>query len=415
MKWYEIKAAVGSAEADIFIYDQIGESMFADGVGAKAFAQELAACRASQINLHINSPGGSVFEGTAIYNAIQRHPANVTAYIDGLAASIASVVALAANKVVMARNALFMIHDPRGTVRDATGKEMRQTADVMDKVHDICVDAYTAKTGAPAEVISAAMAAETWYNAQQAKDAGFADEIGAPMELAAVADVATLEALGYHNLPESIRAGACGASDLPLGDKDAAWDGSAARASIQEWAGGDDFDPAKMKQGFFWFDDAKPKNSGSYKLPFATVSGGKLTAMPAGIHACANVMSGGRGGADIPSGDVAAVKSRIAGYYSKMGEKVPWAVDSTDLNPGDLGRVLSQVNYDKLVQAREVIQEVLTSSDRQGTQPGQDDEGSDDDEDDTQNRARDASGRLPVHVLALSNVPPLEAHKEAIG
>ena len=302
MKWYEIKAAVGSAEADIFIYDQIGESMFADGVGAKAFAQELAACRASQINLHINSPGGSVFEGTAIYNAIQRHPANVTAYIDGLAASIASVVALAANKVVMARNALFMIHDPRGTVRDATGKEMRQTADVMDKVHDICVDAYTAKTGAPAEVISAAMAAETWYNAQQAKDAGFADEIGAPMELAAVADVATLEALGYHNLPESIRAGACGASDLPLGDKDAAWDGSAARASIQEWAGGDDFDPAKMKQGFFWFDDAKPKNSGSYKLPFATVSGGKLTAMPAGIHAAAGAMSGARRRREHPLG-----------------------------------------------------------------------------------------------------------------
>ena len=253
------------------------------------------------------------------------------------------------------------------------------------------------------------------------------------MELAALADVATLEALGFHNLPDSIRAGACGASDLPLGDKDTAWDGAAARAAIQAWAGGDDFDAAKMKQGFFWYDDSKPQNSGSYKLPFATVADGKLTAVPAGIHAAAGAMSGARGGANIPSGDVAAVKSRIAGYYGKMGEKVPWASDAAgidcsafvhhiisqvtgrdDLDPADLGRVLSQVNYDKLVAARETINEVLTSSDRQGTQPGQN---NDDAEpaDDPSSRACDTSGSLPVHVLALVTVPPLEAHKEAIG
>ena len=88
---YEIRAAAGAREADVFLYDQIGESFFSDGVGAKQFAKDLAALDVDHIHLRINSPGGSVFEGQAIYNAIQRHPARVTSHIDGLAASIASV------------------------------------------------------------------------------------------------------------------------------------------------------------------------------------------------------------------------------------------------------------------------------------------------------------------------------------
>jgi ATP-dependent Clp protease, protease subunit len=324
---YEIHAAAGSQEAEIFLYDQIGEGLFSDGVGAKQFSEDLAALNVSHISLRINSPGGSVFEGQAIYNALVRHPAQVTSHIDGLAASIASVVALAGDRVQMAANALYMIHNPMGAVR-GDAQDMRHTADVLDKVKGTITGIYMAKTGLDAEALDAAMTAETWYSADEAQAAGFVDEVGAAMQLAAELDPEALEAMGYRCVPDAIRNGASGNLSLPLADKGVAWDGAAARASIQSWAGGDDFDPAKMRQGFFWYDSAKPKNSTSYKLPFAKVADGKLTAVPGGIHAAAGAMSGARGGADIPSGDVAAVKAHIATYYSKMGETPPWKNDS---------------------------------------------------------------------------------------
>jgi ATP-dependent Clp protease, protease subunit len=192
--WYEIRAEAGSDHAEVFIYDQIGEGWFTEGVTAKRFAQELAALKVTTIDLRLNSPGGSVFDGTAIANAIERHPATVTAHVDGLAASIASVIALAADRVVFAANALFMIHEPRGGAW-GTREDMEKMADVLAKITDVMVGIYDRRSALTEDEIRAAMQAETWYTAEEALEVGFADEITEPAKVAAAFD---LVALGYR-------------------------------------------------------------------------------------------------------------------------------------------------------------------------------------------------------------------------
>ena len=202
-KWFEIINKADKAE--IWIYEQIGEDFWTGGgVTAKSFQKELAGIKASQIDLHINSPGGEVFDGITIHNLIKQHPANVTAYIDGLAASIASVIALAGDTVIMAENALFMIHNPWGfAMGDAT--EMRKTADLLDKIGGSLVTAYASKSGKPDDEISAIMNAETWMTAQEAKDAGFIDEISEQMDLAACAKfVPAMQKAKFKNIPENL-------------------------------------------------------------------------------------------------------------------------------------------------------------------------------------------------------------------
>lgn len=204
--WYEIRGAASDV-AEVFIYDDIGEGWFTAGVTAKGFVEELKAIKAPRIDLHLNSPGGSVFDGVAIYNALVRHPATVTTYIDGLAASIASVIALAGDRVLMAANALFMIHNPWGAVQ-GTAADMRQTADVLDKVRDTLIGTYIEKTGMSEAKLVNLLDAETWYTAAEALDAGFVDEIGVEMQVAAHVDLAQVAArLPFKHVPDVQNAG----------------------------------------------------------------------------------------------------------------------------------------------------------------------------------------------------------------
>jgi hypothetical protein len=118
---------------------------------------------------------------------------------------------------------------------------------------------------------------------------------------------------------------ASGKTDLPLAGDDRDWDGDSAEDAIFKWAGWpDDKDPAKARQGFFAYDDAEADEKESYKLPFATLIGGKLTAVPEGIHAVANVLEGGRGGVDLPRDVIDGVRDKVEKYYKEMGEQVPW-------------------------------------------------------------------------------------------
>ena len=203
MKWYEIKNKAERAE--IWIYEYIGEDFWTGGgVTAKNFQKELSEIKASQIDLHINSPGGEVFDGIAIYNLLKQHPAKVTTYIDGLAASIASVIALAGSPIIMAENALYMVHNPSG-MAIGTANDMRSLADVLDKVASTMIGTYTAKTGKTEADIKSLLDAETWMTADEAKEAGFIDEIGAEMDLAACAKFAPVMAkAGFKKIPKSI-------------------------------------------------------------------------------------------------------------------------------------------------------------------------------------------------------------------
>jgi ATP-dependent protease ClpP protease subunit len=162
--WFEFRALAQGAE--IAIYDEIG----AFGIPAKAFLDELKALApAADLTLRINSPGGSVFDGVAIYNALKRHDGRVTVLIDGIAASIASMIAMAGDEVVMPANTMLMLHDPSGLVM-GTAADMRGMAEALDKMKAGMVGAYRDKSGRDDAEIEALMRAETWLTAEEAID-----------------------------------------------------------------------------------------------------------------------------------------------------------------------------------------------------------------------------------------------------
>ena len=172
--WFEIRASASGGEADLFIFDEIGLW----GVSAQDFARafnDAMAGHPSALNIHINSPGGTVRDGVAIYNTIQRAPVTKTTYVEGWAASIASLIALAGDRVLIAENAMMMIHNPHG-LAIGEAADMRKMADVLDTIRDTLVTTYVRKTGESADTIKDAMDAETWYTAEQAVDFGLADE-----------------------------------------------------------------------------------------------------------------------------------------------------------------------------------------------------------------------------------------------
>lgn len=118
---------------------------------------------------------------------------------------------------------------------------------------------------------------------------------------------------------------ATGNTDLPLSEDEREWDGDEAEDAIFEWAGWpDNEDPEKAKQGFFAYKDDEAKEKESYKLPFATIVDGELTAVPNGIHAVAVVLEGGRNGVDLPDDIIHSIRDKVEAYYGKIGEEVPW-------------------------------------------------------------------------------------------
>ena len=191
--WYTIRARASGTE--VLIYDEIG----AYGVTAKGFLAELGALPDdAAIDLRLNSPGGSVFDAVAIYNALKRHAGEITVWIDGIAASAASYIAMAGDTIVMPENAFLMIHDPSGLVM-GTAEDMRSTAEALDKVKGSLTQGYAAKSGKPDDEIAALMAAETWLDAKDALDFGFIDRIAEPVKLAASFDVAR-----FRNAPPEV-------------------------------------------------------------------------------------------------------------------------------------------------------------------------------------------------------------------
>ncbi len=164
-------------EAELLLYGVIGDDGFWDEVTSKQFAEELKAVEdAVKINVRINSPGGDVFAGQAIYSMLKRCKSEVIVYIDGLAASIASIVAMAGDKIIMPKNAMMMIHKP-WTYTAGNANDMREQADTLDKVEESLVAVYVDKTGLDAEEIKTLLADETWLTASDALEKGFIDEI----------------------------------------------------------------------------------------------------------------------------------------------------------------------------------------------------------------------------------------------
>jgi ATP-dependent protease ClpP protease subunit len=167
---------------EIYLYDTISAIW---GIGAAQFAKDLSALGpVKAIDLRINSDGGDVFEGRAIYTQLANHPARVVAHVDGLAASIASLIAMAADEIRMADGSFMMIHNAWG-LAIGEAAEMRRTADLLDSVTATIADSYAARTKQPVADIRTMMDAETWMTAQEAVDKRFADVLDEPVKAAA--------------------------------------------------------------------------------------------------------------------------------------------------------------------------------------------------------------------------------------
>ena len=188
---------------ELFIYDDIGPEWLGM-VSGKSFLSAMKDFDpAEELTVRINSPGGSVDEAKAIYNALSRRTGDVIVEIDGIAASAASYIAMAGNKIRMAENALMMIHSPY-TYAMGTADELRKIADVVELYESGTVDVYAARTGVDREKIVEWVSDETWFDAKEAVDHGFADEIGQPLTVAASKPQTSNSALAYLTLVEAI-------------------------------------------------------------------------------------------------------------------------------------------------------------------------------------------------------------------
>lgn len=188
----QFKAEKGQDEATVYLYDAIvnnaEEAAWFGGVDPKAFIDAIKAVDAPVINLRINSPGGSVFAARAMEQALREHPAKVVAHVDGYSASAASFLMMAADEISIASGAMVMIHKA-WTMAYGNADDLIQTADLLEKIDSTLVDTYAVRTKQDPKQIADWMGAETWFTAQEAVDAGFADRIAETKAKAQVWDL----------------------------------------------------------------------------------------------------------------------------------------------------------------------------------------------------------------------------------
>lgn len=185
-KFWQFRAATTKNSAELLLYGPISEySWWGDEVTPKEFADDLKALGdITDLTVRINSGGGDVFAGQAIHNLLKSHKAKVTVYIDGLAASIASVIAMAGDTIIMPRNAMMMIHNP-WTIGIGNANDFRKLAEDLDKIRESLIAAYQTKTGMDRDELIALMDAETWLTADEAIQYGFADQMDSAKQVAA--------------------------------------------------------------------------------------------------------------------------------------------------------------------------------------------------------------------------------------
>ncbi|MEN7429661.1 head maturation protease, ClpP-related [Chromobacterium sp. TRC.1.1.SA] len=194
----KIRAETAGSEATLWLYDALDDWW---GINAGDFCKEVAALTAETIHLRINSPGGDVFGARAIVAALRGSGAKVIAHVDGLAASAVTFIAVNCHEIRMADGAFFMIHQA-GTGTWGNASDLRETADLLDKVDSTIVADYVRKTGQDEQQVRAWMAAETWFTAEEAKGAGLVDAIVTGQSV----DNSAWDFSGCRNAPQALMA-----------------------------------------------------------------------------------------------------------------------------------------------------------------------------------------------------------------
>jgi ATP-dependent Clp protease protease subunit len=191
---------------ELMIYDYIGADWMGNGVTAKDVAAKIKeAGDVKQITVRVNSPGGNVFEGSAIYSLLSQHPAKVVCYVDGVAASAAFTIAMAADEIYCSEASLMMCHNAWG-VSAGSASDMREMADLLDKTSMMMCEIYAKRSGQDVAAMKSMMDAETWMTAKEAVSMGFAtssieSEIDGSEELAASFDLTH-----FAKVPEKLKA-----------------------------------------------------------------------------------------------------------------------------------------------------------------------------------------------------------------
>jgi ATP-dependent protease ClpP protease subunit len=203
-QWYQIRNAApgGTEPAEVLIYDQIDSWM---GVSAEQLARDIAALDDDRaLTVRINSPGGNVYDGIAILNALRAHPGTVTVVVDGIAASAASIIAMGGDEIVMNRNSEMMVHNGHALAMGGAD-DMRKMADRLEAVNANVASIYAERAGGTADEWRAIMAAETWFSAEETVKAGLADRVEQVSQdaraIAAQFDLSIFAHAGRQNAP----------------------------------------------------------------------------------------------------------------------------------------------------------------------------------------------------------------------
>lgn len=180
-RWFRVTAAAGDTSATVFVYGDIGGWW---GVDADELVREIHALQVDQLDVHINSYGGQMFDGFAIYSALRNHPAHVRSWVDGVAASAASIIAVAGDEVIMERPSRLMIHCS-GTYASGNKHDLRGAADLLEEFDGSISEVYAEHGKLSAAQFLEAMESETWYSSAAAMDVGLCDRIAGDVPAAA--------------------------------------------------------------------------------------------------------------------------------------------------------------------------------------------------------------------------------------
>lgn len=272
------------ASAELLIYGPIesdgGLFTLSDEVTPRGFREELEALgEIAELRVVINSPGGDVFAGQAIYSTLRRHPARVTVLVDGIAASSASLVAMAGDRIVMPRNAMLMIHNPN-TMAVGDAREFRRMADVLDTVRDAMIAAYGEKTELPRAELIALLNAETWMTGDEAVEMGFADEIEARRTVTVTPAAAGVVAFnghrfdlsGFRHLPDfaalAMKAEAIPPHRTAKADEAEAWQAPTLGDFTDErWEDLSEGEKRRIARHYVWTKEMPPETFGDLKGP----------------------------------------------------------------------------------------------------------------------------------------------------